>query len=95
MSAPWIELLAAVLRDTPRLTGALCRERAELFDAVDGSDAHRAAELCGRCPAREPCTAWANTLAYNQAHGVLAGELREWVAHPSLRREKATHAPAP
>ena len=95
MSAPWVELLAAVLRDTPRLPGALCRQRTELFDGDDAEDAHEAAELCGHCPAREPCAAWAHTLAHNEAHGVLAGERREWVSHPSVRREKATHAPAP
>lgn len=90
MSAPWVELTAAILRGVPRLEGALCRRRAELFDGDDDQAARDAAELCGWCPAREPCAAWADRLAHNQAHGVIAGQHREWVSHPSLRREKAT-----
>lgn len=88
-AAPWVDLCAAILRGTPKLPGALCRRRAELFDGDDDQDAREAAELCGRCPARMPCGAWADTLRHNEAHGVLAGEHREWISHPSLRREKA------
>jgi WhiB family transcriptional regulator, redox-sensing transcriptional regulator len=89
MTAGWVDLIAEVLRGTPRLPGALCRQRSELFDGDDDQDAHQAAELCHWCPAREPCAAWADTLAYNQAHGVLAGQRREWISHPSLRRDRA------
>jgi hypothetical protein len=90
MTAPWLELTAAILRGTPKLPGALCRQRTDLFDGDNEHDAHQAAELCGHCPAREPCAAWADTLAHNQAHGVIAGEQREWISHPSLRREKSS-----
>lgn len=90
MTAPWVDLTAAILRGTPRLPGALCRGRADLFDSDNDRDALDAAELCGRCPSREPCAAWAAGLRHDEAHGVLAGQHREWIAHPSLRRETAT-----
>ncbi len=87
MTAPWVELTAAILRGTPKLPGALCRRRSDLFDGADDQDARDAAELCGRCPAREPCANWADTLRHNQINGVIAGQHREWISHPSLRRE--------
>jgi WhiB family transcriptional regulator, redox-sensing transcriptional regulator len=87
MSAPWVEAVAAILRGTPKLPGALCRDRSELFDGDNEDTAGRAAAICLRCPARRPCGAWANRLAHNQAHGVLAGEYREWVSHPSVARK--------
>ncbi|HME16033.1 MAG TPA: WhiB family transcriptional regulator [Mycobacterium sp.] len=84
---PWVEAVAAILRGTPRLPGALCRQRAGLFDGDDNQDARDAAELCGHCPAREPCSAWADTLRHNQINGVIAGQRREWVSHPSAIRK--------
>lgn len=81
--APWIELTAAIVRGTPRLRGALCRDQPELFDGDSDETAQQAAQLCRRCPARAPCGTWADTLPHNAAHGVLAGQLREWVSHPS------------
>jgi WhiB family transcriptional regulator, redox-sensing transcriptional regulator len=92
MTAPWIELTAAILRGTPRLEGALCRRRPELFDAEDDEAASRAAAICSQCPERKPCGAWADTLRHNQVNGVLAGELRLWVSHPSERRTKSESA---
>jgi WhiB family transcriptional regulator, redox-sensing transcriptional regulator len=92
MTAPWVEAVAAIVRGTPRLLGALCRERAELFDGDDDQGAREAAELCGDCPAREPCAAWADSLRHNQINGIIAGQRRQWVSHPSVRRPKSrTH----
>jgi WhiB family transcriptional regulator, redox-sensing transcriptional regulator len=35
--APWVELVAAIVRGMPRLPGALCRQRPLIFDAeTDG-----------------------------------------------------------
>ncbi|MCV7101530.1 WhiB family transcriptional regulator [Mycobacterium palustre] len=90
MTAPWADAIAAICRGVPRLAGALCRDLPELFDAADDETARQAAELCGRCPAREPCAAWASTLAHNEASGVLAGQRRVWVSHPSLIRKPTT-----
>jgi WhiB family transcriptional regulator, redox-sensing transcriptional regulator len=76
MTAPWLELTAAILRGTPKLPGALCRRRTELFDGHNDEDTRAAAELCGRCPARKPCREWADTLRHNQIDGVIAGQHR-------------------
>ncbi|WCS20123.1 WhiB family transcriptional regulator [Mycobacterium marinum] len=83
MTAPWVELTAAVLAGVPKLPGALCTGHAELFDGDTDEAVRRAAQLCHRCPARAPCSEWADTLPHNRAHGVLAGRYREWVSHPS------------
>ena len=87
MIAPWIEAVAAILRGTPRLPGALCRDRSEIFDAADEDTASRAAAICQHCPALQACGKWADTLRHNQASGVLAGEFRQWVSHPSVGRK--------
>lgn len=70
----WLPLLAAVLRDTPRLPGALCRGRHRLFDADGQHDVSGALELCGRCPARGPCAEWASREPAYRLTGVLAGQ---------------------
>lgn len=93
MTAPWIELTAAILRGTPRLPDALCRGHVELFDADSEETATRAVALCRQCPDRQPCAAWANTLRHNQANGVLAGQLRLWVSHPSELRNRSQPNP--
>jgi Transcription factor WhiB len=86
MSAPWIELTAAIVRGTPRLPNALCRGRPELFDADDDETAAHAADVCHRCPDRLPCAAWADTLRHNQINGVLAGPAPA-VGQPPLRTQ--------
>lgn len=87
MTAPWVDALAAILRGTPKLAGALCRQRPDLFDGDDEEDAYQAAEICRGCPALHACAAWADTLRHNESHGVSAGRLRVWVSHPSEARE--------
>lgn len=87
---PWAAAIAAILTGVPRLPGALCRRRPELFDARDDDSARQAAELCARCPARQPCADWADTLKHNEAYGVLAGQHRQWVSHPSLIKKQTT-----
>ena len=90
MSAePWAMAVAAILRGVPRLDGALCRDRnPEVFDVGTDEDAERAAAVCRRCPALQACGAWAAGLKHNEANGVLAGQLRVWVSHPSERRTR-------
>lgn len=59
-------LLTAILADTPKLTGALCVGRAEMFDERGDDESAdeaaerrgRAAALCTRCPARVECSDW-------------------------------------
>jgi hypothetical protein len=93
VTAPWIELTAATVRGTPKLPGALCRQRPELFDGDDEETARLAAAICQRCPAFEPCRAWATTLRHNQRNGVLAGQHQPWVSHPSELRNRINTNP--
>jgi hypothetical protein len=74
----WVELLAAVLRESPALPNAACRDDAELFSADDDPAAvERAIEICQTCCRDLPrCRAWADTLPPNAIHGVIAGIVR-------------------
>jgi hypothetical protein len=64
----WVELLAAILRGTPRLSGALCVDRPELFDGehndTEDSDYPRtqALRICGACPELSRCREWVDSL---------------------------------
>jgi hypothetical protein len=90
MSTPlWVPLLESVLRQSPSLPGALCRGRAEVFDADDDDEVAEAVELCQMCPELQRCQSWADTLPANSVHGVVAGRMYRWVQRPSLRRTKA------
>jgi WhiB family redox-sensing transcriptional regulator len=85
---PVVDLLAAILRDTPRLQGARCRTHPEVFDATHpigrGAcstrhhvDARAAAvAVCQRCPALPACRAWLESLPASQRpSGIVAGQL--------------------
>lgn len=76
------QLIAAVR--APKLPGALCRNRAALFDEAEhGEDPaavaerhERAAAVCQLCPALGPCSQWAASLPPRQRPpGVLAGQI--------------------
>lgn len=71
-SLPWVTLLAEVLKGTPKLSEASCRNRAGLFDAEEGEhQVRRARSICLACPCLESCREWADS----QRHliGVVAG----------------------
>lgn len=78
--APWLALTAAILRDMPRLNGALCAGQAGAFDGDDGRDGpgtQSARALCARCPALEPCAAWfEGQTSWLRPTGVVAGRWR-------------------
>lgn len=84
----WPELVGAILRGVPSLPGALCRQRPGLFDGDDDETAEGAAAICRRCPALQACGARVDTLRHNQVNGVLAGQRREWISHPSEARKR-------
>lgn len=77
---PWVTLLSEMLRGSPRLPNAACREHPELFDAVDDPAAVEAASaLCETCCRDfDRRRAWADALPPNAIHGVIAGEHRDW-----------------
>jgi hypothetical protein len=84
MTAGWEGLVAAIIAGSPRLRDAACRGRAGLFDSLE--DADTAIAICGSCPELAPCRRWANALAHDEIDGVVGGELRAWVSHPSRSR---------
>jgi hypothetical protein len=77
-----IEILKAILADTPRLKGALCRDRSDLFDAEQEDEDDRqyavdsAIRLCRQCPALQACREFAATQP--RLTGVVAGELHHF-----------------
>jgi Transcription factor WhiB len=77
-----IDLLKAILADSPRLEGSLCRDRSALFDAEQEDEDDRqfavdsAKRLCRQCPALQACREWAATQP--RLTGVVAGELHHF-----------------
>jgi hypothetical protein len=77
----WVELLARVLRDTPKLTGALCPGRHHIFDAEQGDQAERehaercAVQLCRRCPCLAACSDLVDSQPPQRLRGVVAGRV--------------------
>lgn len=72
-----IPLIAEVLAGVPRLPGARCKGRAELWDEVDDPEVvEYATAQCEMCPALAACSSWADSLpARKHPTGVLAGRL--------------------
>lgn len=81
-------LLIVILRGAPRLPGARCRDRADLFDATHaigrGASSTRkiaaaraaAAAECAQCPALVACSAWVDGLRpAHRPSGVVAGRI--------------------
>lgn len=74
---PEVDLLTLLLQRVPKLPGALCRNRSELFDSDGDADIAAAVSLCERCPALDACRTWADGLTYpSRPSGVVAG--RRW-----------------
>ena len=80
------QTLVAALGCTPKLTGALCSGRSELFDEAAPGEAHddvqyrhtHARALCAQCPALRGCSAWFEQLpADHRPRGVTAGRLHQ------------------
>ncbi|MGH3968895.1 MAG: hypothetical protein ACRDTV_12475 [Mycobacterium sp.] len=69
MTAPWTELLAAVLADVPNVPGAPCIGRHELMEDPGRTD--DAIALCRQCRGLDACTEWA--AGQRRLVGVVAG----------------------
>lgn len=86
----WVELLAAVLADTPRLPDAACKGHVATFDAAADGDrdaAQRAIEACRRCPVIDRCAQWiAEAHPRRPPPGVWAAQYQP----PTTSRRKAT-----
>ncbi|MBN7411169.1 hypothetical protein [Mycobacteroides abscessus] len=84
--------LAGIIAYAPRLPGALCRGKSEIFDVEDATDprAQQALELCARCPALAACAAWIDGLPPTlRPAGVVAGRL------PTTPLKKRARGPSP
>lgn len=84
-------LLAKVLRDSPKLDDAACRDHPpQLFDGEDVLDVEDAREIClTACRSYDACRAWYESLPPKERPcGVCAGELREWPEPASRVRSR-------
>jgi WhiB family redox-sensing transcriptional regulator len=77
---PTVDLLAAIVARLPRLDGAACIGKHDVFDLRDLTDpTHASVEaealaLCRACPALAGCAVWFSGLRPSQKpHGVVAG----------------------
>ena len=70
--------LVLVLRDTPLMPNALCRNRSDLFDSDDFDDIAAAKSLCRTCTELRSCRAWVASLRpQHRPGGVTAGRWRK------------------
>lgn len=81
-----LQILKRILAGLPKLSGAACVGRAEIFAPAepDEPDEHveyrhrHAAAICSTCPALTECREWADSLpARDRPPGVLAGVIPE------------------
>jgi hypothetical protein len=66
-----VALLSKLLRGVPKLPGALCRGRGELFVSDDPDDTAAAVDVCHQCPELAACQTWA--AKQRKLFGVVAG----------------------
>lgn len=80
----WVELLAQILRDSPRLRDGACVGREDLFDPAREDEAaedveyrhSRARRICRTCPVLVECREWVEQLKPSQRPvGVVHGEV--------------------
>jgi hypothetical protein len=74
----WVTLVAEVVRGSPKLPGALCRDRPRVFTSDAPDDIAEARAICGRCPELMRCAAWSATVRRNRLDGVVAAVYRPW-----------------
>jgi hypothetical protein len=77
---PWITFACHLLRDVPKLDGAICAGNSATWDGdtKSGPKTLHAAQLClYRCPCFAECQAWVDGICYdNRPPGVVAGRFR-------------------
>ena len=90
MTPGYVDLLIELLRDMPRMDGALCYGRAKDFELLPSNDpqrglqAARAIAECKRCPALQPCRMLLDGLDNPPVDTVQAGRI---VTGTSLSRK--------
>ncbi|WP_082947664.1 WhiB family transcriptional regulator [Mycobacterium sp. E2479] len=96
MNADDVQRLFASMLSVPRLAGAACRGRPELFDLDHRScpdEIERAQRICSACPAMAACRAWIDaTPEQRRPTGVVAGML---LGPPAPASSQSKPAPDP
>ncbi len=60
VATPWVDLIAAVIRETPKLDGGACKSLPpQLFDGDTEDDIVAATAACRACPVLDACRTWA------------------------------------
>jgi hypothetical protein len=73
---PWVALIGAIVRGSPKLAGARCVGRHRLFDDdTDPAGAELATAICQGCPALALCGAYADEIGPRKLSGVWAGKV--------------------
>lgn len=72
---PWVALIGAIVRGSPKLAGAKCVGRHRLFtgDDTDPAAVELAVGLCQECPAMALCESYANEIGARG--GIWAGKV--------------------
>ncbi|WOC12578.1 transcriptional regulator [Gordonia sp. MP11Mi] len=92
-------LLARMLWESPKLTGAACTRDPRLFDSRDpdesvdaAADRHeQAVALCWQCPALTACREYADSLSsYRRVDGVIAARAPARMQTAGRPRKKAS-----
>jgi hypothetical protein len=76
--------------DTTWMVDASCIDGTDLFFAADRFWDRYAIETCGRCPVRDACRAYVETIPPPQRHGIWAGLDQDQVRRLPFRRRPGT-----
>jgi hypothetical protein len=70
--SPWEQLVFEIVKDTPAMPDAACRDKSEVFDSQDST--YEASRICARCVDRSTCREWAR--GRRDLIGTVAGRYR-------------------
>jgi len=92
----WVDLIAAIPRETTKLNGACKSLLPSVFDGKTAADVAEALDACARCPVLDACRARALTKASGVTRGVVGGLVLDAPARGGVlaaRRPAAHSAP--
>ncbi|MGV0041303.1 WhiB family transcriptional regulator [Mycobacterium colombiense] len=88
------ELLDAI-RSQPDLSAGTCVGEPEMWSSPDDPGlVDRAIELCLQCPVYQLCAEWASGLPEGCVHGVVGGQVHEWLSPAERWRRRKARAAA-
>lgn len=83
---PWLELIAAIIADTPKLDGPCKTMAPRIFEGRTEADIDAALAACNSCGVRRQCAAW----AMSETSGVTTGVVGGLVLDVPARQEAAS-----